>query len=321
MIAKKTVLVLGAGASYAYGFPLGSELRDEIINSKYSVDTAREYDLDIRQIRDIESVLPYVPVYSIDAFLERRREFIDIGKKLIAIHLLQKEITTGLFDGIVKKRILSRINNDCNPIEDWYQYLFNLLGNNPEQFKNNQLVVVTFNYDRSLEHYLFESVKNSFNLDDRGCQQSLQSIKFIHVYGSLGKLPWQDGEMPTVKYDAWQDSDKRFVHIRNAANCIKILHENTEDTPELLSAREHIREANKVLFLGFGFHTVNVMRLLHKDLAQKETLYGTIKGMDVHKKHELCNLGLKAFTPNWEGYFYDTTILDFLKYNEASRLE
>jgi hypothetical protein len=34
MINKKTVLVLGAGASKPYGLPLGTELRDSVIKKK-----------------------------------------------------------------------------------------------------------------------------------------------------------------------------------------------------------------------------------------------------------------------------------------------
>jgi hypothetical protein len=38
MIRNKVTIVLGAGASYPYGFPLGGELKDKIIDQFYFRD-------------------------------------------------------------------------------------------------------------------------------------------------------------------------------------------------------------------------------------------------------------------------------------------
>lgn len=285
MITRKTVLVLGAGASYAYGFPLGVELKDRIyslVNSGY----AERLGCSKEEAEEFSLALARTPVYSIDAFLERRPEFINIGKKFIAFCLLPHEKTKVLFEDIIIKRIHSRQSKNTLPVEDWYQYLFNLLGNSPDQFLKNQLVVVTFNYDRSLEHYIFEGLKNSFNLDDEDCRRAISSIRFIHIYGSLGKLPWQNVDRPDVPYDAWvpdgpwkpdvnhreieQKKEAQRELINQAAASIKILHENPDHTPELVQARNEIQDADKVLFLGFGFHTINVQRLLPGDIIKKD---------------------------------------------------
>lgn len=46
MISKKTVLILGAGASKPYGLPLGMELRDIVIKNGYAYSVSK-YILDI----------------------------------------------------------------------------------------------------------------------------------------------------------------------------------------------------------------------------------------------------------------------------------
>jgi hypothetical protein len=97
MITVPTVFVLGAGASAPYGLPLGIQLRLDIFKN-YTMDTDRSVHLfnttkfrrpDIDKFVD---ALRYSGLLSVDAFLERRPEFMEIGKSMMGVELLHGEV-------------------------------------------------------------------------------------------------------------------------------------------------------------------------------------------------------------------------------------
>jgi hypothetical protein len=192
MITEPTVLILGAGASVDYNYPLGralvmsiceelvnetSDLFELLLQCHFMPQLIQQFRVDLR-----ESNLP-----SIDAFLENRNEFEKIGKAAIAGTLIRYEAPENL----------SR--------KWWYEYLHSLLIGRKEDFRRNKLVVVTFNYDRSFEASLFVALKNSYNLTDEECAEYLRAIPIIHVYGQLGGLPHfsENGRayIPTIDKD------------------------------------------------------------------------------------------------------------------------
>lgn len=164
MIRKKTVLVLGAGASQPYGYPTGKQLRSNIIsncsvltnpgalgkqlaNMGYSNDQIWNFCREFHRTTN----------KSIDAFLERRPEFMELGKVAIAQELIRCESEYTLF----------------NPNE-WYSHLLNKLEIDSEDFVPNMLSVVSFNYDRSLECCLFNRLKGSLGISDSECAEKLK---------------------------------------------------------------------------------------------------------------------------------------------------
>jgi len=91
MITRPTVLVLGAGASVPYGFPTGRELLIQITDDlnprsgdtglRVTLRTLPFSDEYISEFREdlVDSNQP-----SVDAFIENRPSFTDIGKTSIA---------------------------------------------------------------------------------------------------------------------------------------------------------------------------------------------------------------------------------------------
>ena len=98
MITKPTVLILGAGASMPYQFPSGKKLREKI---------CREIKEPLKDLFDVPSKKAEVEHFissfsrsgtsSIDAFLEYRTEFMEIGKLAIALALIPSENEGKLF--------------------------------------------------------------------------------------------------------------------------------------------------------------------------------------------------------------------------------
>ncbi len=179
MIEKKTVLVLGAGASIPYGFPTGEELLKDIVKIfQYSPtplgDSLRDCGFRDDLIKDFVNQLNRSGRKSVDAFLEHRTEFERIGKAAMIAALIPKEDPAKLFD---------RSNN-----EHWYQYLFQQMGSSLDEVANSKLSVITFNYDRSLEYFLLQALQSSFKLEMKYCFILLQKMLIIHLHGLLGAL-------------------------------------------------------------------------------------------------------------------------------------
>jgi hypothetical protein len=75
---------------------------------------------------------------------------------------------------------------------NWLRYLYNRLNTSWEDFANHSLAFVTFNYDRTVEHFLFSAIKNSYGKSDGECATVVSNFPIIHLHGHLGFLPWQD---------------------------------------------------------------------------------------------------------------------------------
>ncbi len=272
MIEQNTLLILGAGASKPYEFPLGSELRWQILekfqNQEICFHALEKNGYSEGDILKFHHALQRSGQKSVDAFLERRTDkyrykFIEIGKIAIAMMLLPQETEQVLFDK--------------GTTRNWYQLLYEqLLTQSFEDFGSNNLSVITFNYDRSLEHYLLTALQNDYGKNLEECAEQLKSIPIIHVHGKLGDLPGL-GDDNVIEYD----SRKRYKNIFGAcevgirdqqleifyklalqsSQSIKIIHEDIEKDKEFKKAHQLIKEAREIHFLGFGFHPMNLKRL------------------------------------------------------------
>jgi hypothetical protein len=246
MINRPTVLILGAGASAHLGYPTGNILVEKILkaldnHSSPEMPLFENFGWTTKAL-EFKEALSFSSRSSVDAFLEHRAEYIDVGKLAIAQQLIKSESMEKLFE-----------RNDDN----WYQYLFEQLNASFENFGDNRLSVVTFNYDRSFEQYLFTALKHSYGKDDDEVVSQLSRISIVHVHGVLGKLPWQDPSGCGREYEKTEHK----AHIKKSSDAIKIIHEGIEGDTEFTEAQKLIDQAKRLLFLGFGFHKTNVARL------------------------------------------------------------
>ena len=118
MIVKTpTVLVLGAGASAPYGFPLGKELADDVC-ARLKAGKQWEHLLRIGfeqpMIVEFAQALYESQSDSVDAFVATRDEFTSIGKAVIAHGIASKEDPDALLE---RKR----------DGQNWYKEVFYLL--------------------------------------------------------------------------------------------------------------------------------------------------------------------------------------------------
>jgi hypothetical protein len=245
LITKRVVLVLGAGASMPFGFPSGAKLKSEIVRKLESPnDTMKAIATQLEFSEDHISLfcnaLKHSGKRSVDAFLEHRQEFLGIGKVATACELLSHEFRSALFG-----------QNGS----DWYEYFFNKLNTRLEEFDKNNVSVITFNYDRTLEYYLATTLENSYGIERRACFQMLNAIPIVHLYGQLGPLPLEVGG------GAAFGAGLNPRTVRAAADGIQSIHEGTT-SERFEQAYQLIRRAELVCFVGFGYDETNLDRLL-----------------------------------------------------------
>ncbi len=236
MIRTPALLVVGAGGSCPFGFPLGRELVTAILQLAPLNDPER-IGHPRPEIDAFATALRRSGQGSIDAFLERRPEFAEIGKHAIARTLLPHENPSRLYDRTFP--------------QPWYEYLFQRLAAAPDRFHENQLKVITFNYDRSLEFYLRTAFADTYHCTETDAGTFLEAVPVLHMHGQLGSLD----EIP------YGGAAPVLNNMRKAASGIRVVHEGDEFSDEVRSVRQWMLAARHIYFVGFSFHPANVDRL------------------------------------------------------------
>ncbi len=311
MIKERIVLVLGAGASAPYGFPLGRSLMRQVISRLQGRgqfnELLTEMGFSEQQQLNFAQELQMAMQPSLDAFLENRwKDFLEIGKAALCAALLPYENEQDLMLADDEKA-------DIRAGEQrWYTYLLNLLGNRSE-FRGNRLSIITFNYDRSLEYFLFRALKPRFGIGDVEAIDMAATIPIVHVYGQLGKPAIYGGD--GVEYGR-----VTVGTVTKAAKDITIIHEMMERAaPNLIRARGLVQSASLLVFLGFSYHPLNVERLMLKELYQEERLEknsgryiaGTCYGMQAGEINRTKSLFVAQGIGSTE--LHDCEVLDFLR--------
>ena len=128
-----------------------------------------------------------------------------------------------------------------------------------EDLPRNKIAFVTFNYDRSLEHYLATAFEHKYGKSREEALAMVVNFPIVHVYGMLGPLdPKIEGHMP---YGVGTRPEARYHAVARAASGLQVIAEGRDDSPALQRARELINAADALCFLGFGFDSTNVARL------------------------------------------------------------
>ena len=238
------VLVLGAGASAHLGYPLGSRLSDNIL--KKTKDPAAPGFIHLREMGFSEDLISQFHQAfgrsgqpTIDAFLEKRGDkFMEIGRAAIACELVKFEDEPPL---------TVRQGN-------WY---FKLSEEVTRQIDRNDLslVLVTFNYDRSLDKFLHDFLWNTYSHRAESLERHLP---ILHVHGFLGYLEHETDRKPRRPYRATDSLEE----ILASSKCIQVPAElEGQHSQEMADARRAIQGARRVVFLGFGYDTTNLRRL------------------------------------------------------------
>lgn len=292
---NKTVLVLGAGASYEVDLPVGATLKSRIAQlltmkveegylrggDSVMVDCIRSLakqgpnPRDINPLlaasRQIVSAMPQAQ--SIDNYLHQRRDdsnIVQLGKIAVVRAILEAERRSKLaYDKQQRPFEPSKVAST------WFNGFLQLLtegcGRGELGPRLSQLAVISFNYDRCFEHFLFWYLRNYYGLDDTMAASLAMQVEIYHPYGQVGHLRWNLPGSVAWSVTASPDAVKvdfgaelSATAIVQLAGQVKTFTEGADPgSSQIRGVRRAVQDAGRIIYLGFGYHDQN-MKLLYE---------------------------------------------------------
>lgn len=335
MFERRTVFIVGAGASREIRFPMGAELTG-IIADKLHIGSRDGWSLSSGDKKVIAAVRhrmglngendanPYYAAgraiaagmsqaISIDNYLHAHAgdELVTwMGKLGIAASILEAERGSQLAINDHDAVNLSAVSNS------WYTPFFQMATEGVQRsalegiFDN--VAFITFNYDRCIEHYLMHAIVNYFRIDPKEAQALVNRLRIKHPYGQVGRMPWQIRSGSTSFGREFQGHE-----LPEIAAQIRTFTEQV-DHGEMLqrAARMLISEAEVVVYLGFSYGDMN-MQLLSDDEARERAIFGTSFGVSAPNKKAIESDIVNSMGPS-SGFvktleLADLTCVDFLR--------
>lgn len=277
------VFVVGAGASAELGLPVGSKLRELIIESLHfehdgasllqgdsAIFTAigelcRRSTANSRQTEYEEYKKAALHISraiglseSIDRFMHAQRgnSYVEkVGKLAIASNILRAE---------AKSRLYVEDTIDYRPFDlgsignTWYNRLFMLLFSKltleEARAAISKYSFVVFNYDRCLERFLGLALMEYYQLKSEEASKMVSEIKIYHPYGAVGNLGG-NAEPHPVNFG----EEPRRADLIRLSEGIRTFTEGIDpESGELFEVSKKIGEAEKLVFLGFGYDDLNM---------------------------------------------------------------
>lgn len=312
MRKQKTVLVLGAGASKEFGLPLGRELKGllakdlnilfgdfgtQLTSGSYEIvealriisqdENGRSGDINPHRAAAVRIARAMGLSGSIDEYVERHKDDAlceQCAKLGIAKAILQAERGSKLYLNPAKQ------HNDPlgSATECWLAYLLRDLTRGKSRvdletvFEN--IFIVNFNYDRCVEQFVFLWFQQIYNLSEVDAQTVTRNLRIFHPYGKIANLPFEDPGNH-IAFGGELDS-RRLIKM---ANSIRTYSETVDEDANLESYKREIGSADKIVFMGFGFHQQNMDLLGVPDGFERATVrcFATVDGIS-EPRLELC---------------------------------
>lgn len=261
-----TAILLGAGASKPFGFPLGPELKQIVTQCARDngiQQRLKQLGCDSSHLTDLVECLRYGRFATIDEFLDAKKSFREVGGYIIAESILQRENRDNIF-----------------PIRDWFHFLYSKLHKKALSGETPNVVFVSLNYDRSLEYFFSMVAKYDCREDEEEkVRRTLSAIRVYHPHGSLGSL----SDLPFGCEKGPPDAEK----MRQAGRRIQIISDRLEESPAFVEAQKVLASADRILFIGFAYHPSTLGTLLKNVNLEKTELAGTTLNLDPSRVEEV----------------------------------
>ncbi len=290
---RSNVFVVGAGASKEFGLPTGFELKANIkkicdirFEDGYTqssgdwevVEALRNLarERSDRNINDylnaawrIRDNIDFAP--SIDNFLDTHRDdeyIVEFGKLAITFALQQAESQSTL---VVDEN--GRV--DPRNSETWIGRLFSILvaQRTFDDFVAalENITFVSFNYDRCIQHFFVNVARSYFNSGNEGAQRVLDALNVVYAYGSIG-------EYYLHQYGSSFGVISKGQKLVETSRLIQTFTEGG-DSQSRTAIQYAIRNADVVVYLGFGFLPINMKLLAEEAVPNTSRVIGTAKGL------------------------------------------
>lgn len=309
MITKKTVIVVGAGASHDVGLPLGVDLQKRVADRLGDLETEESSyfrsaitylfendrsraDTAIGDARFKASRLRIAA--SVDNFLDQEKanvDFVAVAKMAITLEIAIAEQKSQM-QGNISDEVLLKKCSDYFLLD-----LLNILvrGHQVENIKPSieNLTFIIFNYDRCVERFFYSWLRLRYG---EAADDLIVKENFIHVYGSLGDYFDKTLHNP-FEYSGRMAFQNPHMELPTYVDKLKVFTEQEDsETSQKISNAFHTAEA--VIFLGFGFEEQN-MRFFPKQ-ANGKHVFATMLGASEANKKYLENMMRERFSLNGE---------------------
>jgi hypothetical protein len=284
-----TVFIIGAGASKEANLPTGDELKNKIVElldirfnqfgknllhgnpnivaalrSLLNRPDRAKGDINsyLEEAWNIRDAMPLA--ISIDNFIDNHRDNEKIalcGKLAIVQSILKAEEQSllSIDEKTYENYYQNYFNlNYKNLKNTWYISFFKLITENCAQddlkarFKSITLII--FNYDRCVEHFIYQALRHTYKkMSDDEVVEIVKCMNIYHPYGTVGNLPWIDDQNMPIGFGEHPGAEQ----LLKLTNNIKTFTEGT-DSKENLEIQKYVRFANRIIFLGFAFHELNM---------------------------------------------------------------
>lgn len=114
--------------------------------------------------------------------------------------------------------------------------------------------IVNFNYDRTIEHFLYTALQATFGLSESRAKHIVNGLNMFRPYGTVGPLPWQNKS--SFSFGGGAAGVGLCTASRNILTFSEGVTEKVQQQIQLALER-----SRATVFIGFGFHPHN-MKLL-----------------------------------------------------------
>jgi hypothetical protein len=292
MFKRRTLFIVGAGASSEVGLPVGTQLARTIAEKlNVQMDIGRvssagdpelflqfrrvyrnefnEYISAAHLIRDgiklSSSIDDFLDIHSADLRVKR------VGKAAIVRAILEAEKASKLY--VDPSNIYNKI--DYNQIEGtWYVKFIKMLGRGQSlasvQKIFDNVAFVVFNYDRCIEHFLSNALQQLYGLDRQDAIAITDQLNIIHPYGTVGQLatgvPFGGDPHNSLDYLALSDRVKTYTEQVAEGDTISTIH-------------DEVIRSEQIVFLGFAYHDQNMTLIKPDQPLDRKPFFGTALGM------------------------------------------
>ncbi|WP_454849442.1 hypothetical protein [Rhizobium binxianense] len=213
--------------------------------------------------------IPQIALRILDAERESRLSTEDFQKATQGTHY--EYLGNMIFDGVV----LAEKNH-------W----LTVAAEEPQTSSN--IKIISFNYDRSLEFYLVERAVRTFEISHEKASNFVKRLNILHPYGIVANLPhFGDYAIPFGEKFGDQVSSQIAVFSSDRAlvsnHSISYSLEREDDN----RARDLVKAAEIIVFLGFAFHHQNMLLLEIPDDRRKREVYASAYGFAPEMKEAI----------------------------------
>jgi hypothetical protein len=281
MFKAKTLFVVGAGAGQEIGLPIGIELSNrtgqKVDFQQDPLGQIRSGDATLRKLLLNKSASASISVAdyysagrqiaqgirysrSIDEFINKHKdnECIQYCAKLAIVQsILEAERNSAIFVAPGKSSFQRLDQFDRSWFLEFVRILHDDLPKINIASLLHNLTIINFNYDRSIEQVLFYTLQHSYGVTASEAAKALSGMRIIRPYGYLGQLDWQNAPL-VLPYGGKENNEN---NISSVVENIRTFYEQLHDERNLNEMKSAVLAAERIVFLGFGFHPQNLNML------------------------------------------------------------